>query len=72
MCENILYFITKSSEKPKFNLTNYADATFSHCIISQKTTERYLFCLNSAPLTWQSKKQSIIITFTIKKICSCL
>ncbi len=67
ICENILYSTIKPSEKPKFDLTGYADVVFDNCIISRKTTGEYLFCLNDVLLTWQSKRQLIVVTFTTKR-----
>lgn len=64
MNDGIFYPTTKSGENAKFELKGYADAAFADCLQTRKTTGGYLFCLNNAPLTWQSKRQSLVVTST--------
>ncbi len=73
MNNRLFYPKTQPGKLLKFELVGYADAAFRDCILTRKSTSRYLFCLNSSPITWQSKRQSLVVTSTTeaKYVATC-
>ncbi len=64
--KEIFYFKTKFSKQLKFELIGYADVAYVDCLVTRKSTAKYLFCLNRLLLTWQNKKQLLVVTSTTK------
>ena len=60
-----LFYPARQDDEPvSVNLIGYVDAAFGDCVVTRKSTSGYLFCLNGAPLTWKSGRQSIVTTST--------
>ena len=56
----ITYPGMKKGGKPEFNIEGFIDSSFADCPITRKSTGGFIFCVNGAPLTWGSKKQSLV------------
>ncbi len=54
----------KPKEKLKFKLVRYTDAAYEDCVLSRKSTVKYLFYINRSLLTWQNKRQTLVVTST--------
>jgi hypothetical protein len=54
----------KTGQSIMLDLVGFIDSAYADCVVSRKSTGGYLFCLNSAPLTWRSNRQSIVTTST--------
>ena len=67
---NILRYLRGTSElslcygEQDMSVRGYADSDYAGSVDSRKSTGGYLFCFNGAPLTWQSKRQSVVTTST--------
>ena len=58
----IMYPRIQEWDEEKLDLVAYVDAAFADCLTSRKSTGGYLTCLNGAPLTWQSSRQTVVTT----------
>ena len=47
-------------QKTELELVGYADSDYSGDLVERKSTSGYLFLLNDAPVSWCSKKQSVV------------
>ena len=47
-------------------VTGYSDSDYAGCIDSRKSTSGYIFMLAGGAVSWNSKKQSLITTFTME------
>jgi hypothetical protein len=58
----LFYPASQKGEPKSVLLVGYVDAAFADCKVGRKSTGGFLFCINSAPITWQSKRQSVVTT----------
>ena len=58
----LFYPRKKDNEAPEYDLIGYVDAAFGDCLNTRKSTGGFIFCFNGSPITWQSKRQTIVTT----------
>jgi hypothetical protein len=57
--------IYRSNAKREFNLYVYTNANFAGgALLDSKSTSGYIFFLAGGPISWQSKRQSVVAIFT--------
>ena len=45
-------------------MKGFTDADYAGCIVSRKSRSGFVFLLNGAPITWSSKRQSVVAQST--------
>ena len=46
------------------DLIGYTDASYGDCLDTRRSTSAYIFLLNSGPISWSTKRQASVATFT--------
>ena len=62
--ENLAICFTKSNQQPI--ITAYSDSDFAGCKETSKSTGGFLTTINSGPISWRSKRASLVVLSTLE------
>ncbi|CAI7772245.1 unnamed protein product [Closterium sp. NIES-54] len=73
-CHSCIFYPTHS--KPQFELVGFSDADYAGDSADRKSPTGYVYCLNGAAISWQSKRQPMVALTTTESeyisLCLCI